>query len=389
MSASRLPSSISDALTPTLNRLRLRYAQSPLPAFLDWWFAQLRSCLPQRWRAALETKDAELWFVIDERRLLIRRGVVDATDLLAELDLNAPDELNAAFDEKLAEDLRNRRRVLLLPSHQVLRRRMHLPVAARDNLATVLGFELDRQTPFRAEQVFFDSRILPHDSAAKTLPIELGLVPREPVNEAIAALGPLALQLDGIDAGTPSGRMGFNFLVTSQRRRRVHKLLWINLALVAASIMFLLLAMSHLVDNRVAAVESLRLESDAQRDAARDVAGMRKSLEEAVAGANFLAVRKSVAPSVIELLNTLTETFPDDTFIERINLAGSTLSMTGQSGQAAQLIELLRDVKGIREAALSGPIAPDARSGKDRFNITAQVGEPKVEEDADAAASGR
>lgn len=371
--------SVTDALSPTLNRMRLRYAQSPLPVFLDWWLAQLRSCLPAAWRAALETKDAELLLSIDEGRLLIRGEVVDTGEPLVTLQLDPEDELSAAFESALSEDLRNRRRILLLPAHQILRRRLQLPAAARENLTTVLGFELDRQTPFRAEQVFFDSRLLPHDSAARTLPVELGLVPREPVKAALAALGPLAAQLDGVDAVSSGARMGFNFLPPAQRRQRVHKLLWINLGLFALSAAFLLLAMSHMVDNRIAAVEALRAESELQRDAARSVAGLRTSLEDAVAGANFLAVRKRSAPSVVELLHTLTEAFPDDTFIERINLAGTTLSMTGQSGQAARLIEILRDAEGIREAALSGAIQPDARSGKDRFNVTAQVGEPPKE----------
>ncbi len=388
MSAPLLPMAFQDALAPTINRLRLRYAQGPLPAFFDWWFGQLTELLPARWRAALATKDAELWFTVDGSRLLVRTPADASPEPLAELDLGAPDGLLVAFDESLSEDLRNRRRVLLLPSSQVLRRRLQLPAAARENLATVLGFELDRQTPFRAEQVFFDSRLLPHDKAAKTVPVELGLVPREPVKAALIALGPLVGQLDAVDAVSAGLRMGFNFLPPAQRRQRAHRALWINLGLIAASALFLVLAMGHLVDNRVAAVESLRAESDLQRDAAREVAVLRKSLEEAVAGANFLAVRKKTAPSMIELLNTLTEVFPDNTFIERLNVAGTTLSMTGQSGQAARLIEMLRDAKGIREAALSGAIQPDSRSGKDRFNLTAQLGDaPK--EAANGAASKR
>ncbi len=388
MSASSLPMTLNDALSPTFTRLRLRYTQSPLPVFFDWWLGQLRSLLPARWRAALETKDAELWLQIADGRLQVRPGAVGPVAPLVDLDLAVADELNVAFEAALSEDLRNRRRVLLVPANQVLRRRLQLPAAARENLATVLGFELDRQTPFRAEQVYFDSRLLPHANAAKTIPVELGLVPREPVQAALSALGPLAAQLDVIDSLASGARMGFNFLPPAQRRRRVHRVLWINLALLCASLLFLLLAMSHLVDNRLAAVESLRAESDAQRDSARVVAGLRKSLEDAVAGANFLAVRKQSAPSMIELLSTLTTTLPDDTFIERLNVAGTTLSLTGQSAQAAQLIELLRNAKGIREAALSGAIQPDARSGKDRFNITAQVGEP-VTEVANGAAPRR
>lgn len=366
---------LQNALTPTLNRLRLRYAQSPLPGFLDWWAGQLRSCLPARWQAALETREAELWLAIEGPDLLVRAGgAQESSEPLASLPLADTAALPAAFDAALGEDLRNRRRVLLLPAGQVLRRRIQLPAAARDNLATVLGFELDRQTPFRPEQVYFDSRVLAHEAAARMLPVELALVPREPVQAALKTLGPLAGQVDAVDAAAPGGRLGFNFLPPEQRRRRAHGLLWINLGLLAASLLFLLLAMAQLVDNRVAAVAALQADADAQRESARSVAALRKTLEDAVSGANFLAVRKASQPSVIELLQTLTEVLPEDTFLERINVTGGTLSMTGQSAQAAQLIEKLRQARGIRDAALAGAIQPDARSGKDRFNITAQVG---------------
>ena len=370
-----------DALSPTFSRLALRYAQSPLPAFFGWWGGQLRSLLPARWQQALEVRDAELWLRVDH-------GSADGARELARLPLQPPEALPDALDAALDDTLRERRRVLLLPGGQVLRRRLQLPLAARDNLRAVLGFELDRQTPFRAEQVHFDSRVLGLDEGARSLPVELALVAREPVQSALARLGPRAGALAAVHAAAPAGRLGYNFLPPEQRRRRVHRLLWINLALAAASLAFLVLAMGQLVDNRRAAVASLQADADAQREAARAVAGLRGSLEEAVAGANFLAVRKAGQPSVVDLLLNLTRALPDDTFIERFNLTGTTLSMTGQSTQAAQLVERLRQAPGLRDAALSGAIQPDARSGKDRFNISAQV-EIRRQEAGDAPASGR
>ncbi len=380
--------SLLDALSPTISRLSLRYAQGPLPAFFAWWGGQLRSLLPQRWQQALEVRDAELWLQIEGDDLHVSHGSAEGERELARVPLAPADALPEALDGALEESLRDRRRVLLLPPDQVLRRRLQLPLAARDNLRAVLGFELDRQTPFRAEQVYFDSRVLGRDDAARTLPVELALVAREPVQAALARLGPLAAGLDAIDAGSPGGRLGYNFLPPEQRRRRVHRMLWINLALAMASLAFLVIAMGQLVDNRIAAVAALQADADSQRDAARAVSTLRASLEDAVAGANFLAVRKASQPSVVELLHSLTRTLPDDTFIERLNLSGTTLSLTGQSSQAAQLIERLRQAPGVRDAALSGAIQPDARSGKDRFNISAQV-EARRQEAGDAPAPGR
>ncbi|MFA5683155.1 MAG: PilN domain-containing protein [Lysobacteraceae bacterium] len=379
--------SLTDALSPTLTRLRMRYAQSSLPTFFGWWATQLRACLPPAWRAALQVRESEVWLrCADDAVRAASSQRPDADFLVIE---RAPGvEIAAEFERLASEDVRARRRVLLLPAAQVLRRRLQLPAAARDNLRAVLGFELDRQTPFRADQVHYDYRLLAHDPAAKTLPVELALLPKESMQGVLAALGGLSRELDAVDVAVDGRRLGYNLLPAEQRRRRVDRALWLNLGLVALSALFLLLAMSELVANRQAAVEALQAEADAQRDAARGVTVLRDELEEAVAGANFLAVRKTEQPNVVAVLDALTTALPDDTFLERMNLSGSALSITGQSAQAPRLIELLGKAPGIRELSLAGAIQPDARSGKDRFNINAQVVATPREEARDATTSG-
>ena len=68
----------------------------------------------------------------------------------------------------------------------------------------------------------------------------------------------------------------------------------------------------------------------------------------------------------------------------------SARSLSGQSNQAAKLVEILQGSGLLRNPALSGPIQPDARTQKDRFNITAGYGPaPDVEEGEDEAAPRR
>ena len=46
------------------------------------------------------------------------------------------------------------RTVFCIPAERVLQRNLTLPVAAEDNLRQVLAFEMDRQTPFKADQIY-------------------------------------------------------------------------------------------------------------------------------------------------------------------------------------------------------------------------------------------
>src|SRR3546814_19674360 len=73
------------------------------------------------------------------------------------------------------EDLRL---ALLLPSATVLRRPLALPLAARDNLLQVVAFEMDRQTPFTAAQVYYTVRELATPAPPGRFNVELVAVPR-------------------------------------------------------------------------------------------------------------------------------------------------------------------------------------------------------------------
>lgn len=375
----------TDVLSQSLSRLRARYAQTPIPRFLRWWGGELRACLPQRWRDRFAVEDAALLLHRDGETIVLERQRGARVAELERFSRSPADDLPAAIDAALEDNDRNLRRVLLLPGQLVLRRTLTLPAAVQENLRTVLGFELDRQTPFKPDQVYFDSRVLPHDPAAKQIPVELALVTRERLQAALADIDGVASTLSGVDALDVGGqRMGFNFLPEDRRVSRRNTWLLLMLGLGAASVLFLLIALARITDNRADAVERLRADVEAQREEARTVQRLRDELEEAATGANFLAIEKERQPSTLLLLDELTRLLPDDTFLERLSVSRGELSINGQSGQAPKLVELLQASKLLRSPSLSGPIQPDARTGKDRFNITARYGP-----DPDAAEEGQ
>lgn len=379
---------ISDQSAQLLSRLAARYTQSPIPRFLQWWGGELRACLPLRWRERFRVSERSVLLRREDSELVVEAMRERATHELGRLAMDPPEALPAALNELLGEDSRESRRVLLLDPHAVLRRTLHLPAAALDNLSSVLGFELDRQTPFRADQVHYDSRVLPYPADARQVPVQLALVTRERLAEELTAIDGLASTLGAVDVPEADGsRAGFNFLPPGQRARRSHTFAWLMTGLAVSTIFFLWLGMGQMISNRADAVQRLQAEVDAQRDEARAVTRLRDELEAAAEGANFLAVEKASQPSMLLMLDELTRLLPDDTFVERLSAARGELTLAGQSGQAPQLVKLLQDAKTFHGVALSGAIQPDSRTGKDRFNLAARFGAEL--EDGDAPASRR
>jgi len=378
---------LADALDIPLQRLKSRYDASPVPGFLAWWWGELRSLLPQRWQDALQAERA--WVEIEPVA-----GGVDALlygtshPKRHELRVESGDDLAAALIRALG-DAAGTRRVLLLPPARVLRRVITLPGAARERLQAVIGFELDRQTPFKPDQVHFDYRVLGEEQGGKQIRVELALVPREQLDAALTGLGSLGAALDAVDVRASDGhRAGFNLLPAARRIRRANLWLWINAGLVALSLILLVTAMSQTLANREEAIALLDAQVEEQRTLARSVTQLRRNLDEAVEGGNFLAKRRAQQPLMIELLNELTRLLPDDTYLERLNFDGQQVTIHGLSSQASALLQALQESERLRDPSLSGPIQPDPRAGKDRFQITAGFG-PVPQEVARAAAPRR
>src|SRR5205823_14832388 len=90
----------------------------------------------------------------------------------------------------------SRTTVLRLGEQDVLGKTVSLPLAAERELDQVLAFEMDRETPFKAEELYWNHRVEAADRKNGRLSVRLSLVPK-------ASLAPLltALSLAGIRPG--------------------------------------------------------------------------------------------------------------------------------------------------------------------------------------------
>jgi general secretion pathway protein L len=371
---------LADALNPLLARLRSRFAQTPLPQFWRWWTGELLSFLPPRWREALAVEQACLLLSSTEGGVTLELERAAQRSAVFHLD-GERDAWAQRFGAEVDENLRELPLILGLPASRVLRRTLSLPVAALENLDAVLGFELDRQTPFKPEQVYFASRVLRHDPGAKQAQIELTVVPRPVLEEAVASLAGLAERLAAVDVVDARGqRLGVNLLPMERRARQPRTQPLIQLGLLFAAVILVFFGLSQIVQNRQAAVEEMEALAQAQRERAREVGALRAQLEDAAAAANFLAVQKQTQASMVLLLDEVTQRLPDDTFLTRLSVSGNQVSLSGYSAQALKLVGELQKSGVLKDAALNGGVQQEPRVSRDMFTINATYGpDPKAQ----------
>jgi len=237
--------------------------------------------------------------------------------------------------------------------------------------------ELDRQTPFRAEQVSYDCRVLAVDPLSKQAQVELLVLPKDKLDAALAPLGSLADGLTGVDARDGDGRpLRANLLPPERRTPRSLRPLWINLGLIALALIALLFGLAHALENRRAAVRELQATVESRRNEARLVSALGKQLEQAVDGAGFLARTRAAKPPMLAVLADLSQRLPNSTWIERFTQSEQQVFLTGTSAEATNLVQRLQGSPMLRAPALSGTVQPDAATGRDRFTLTAELAEP-------------
>ncbi len=371
-------SATSQSLRPQLERARRAWRATPLPALLAWWWGELRALLPASMQQALA--GGAQWHLLERRGdtwHLRRAG--ESTALAQWSDADDPAMQQQALRQALAAvDPQDLRLALCLPAAAGLRRTLALPLAARDNLAQVVSFEIDRQTPFRAEQVATDVRELDQPAGEGRFAAQLIVLPRAALDPLLERLAALRIRVDAVDLLTADGlRVGANLLAPAQRPRHSDPRRRLNLALGGASVLLLVLALGQWLHNRQLALDAMQAQVDTMRGEAQQVAALRQQLQDNAGAAGFLAQKKKDTVPVLALLDEMTRRLPDTAWLERFSLdASGAIGFQGQSVQAAKLVDALKDSPLIRDVGFQGSIQADPTTGKERFYMVGKVRTP-------------
>ncbi|MFN9967258.1 MAG: PilN domain-containing protein [Lysobacteraceae bacterium] len=353
--------------------LRLRWAASPLPAALAAWWDGLLALLPESGRDVWFPPVRRLWLRPEGTRLLVEEQAGARRETLGDLPFEAESgaSLRASLDRRGVDG----EVWLVLPARDGLVRELVVPAAAEPQLDAVLRHEIDRQTPFPPDQVVFAGQVLSRDAKAGQLRVELAVLPRARLDAALAALGPLAERLAGVDLDDAAHRAGRrrNLLPAPSRRVRVDRDGRLRAALLGGAALALVLAGLVTLAHRERALADLEARRDAAFDAARQARALRAQLDGAATAANFLAETRAARPTALEVLDDLTRRLPDDVYLTRLMIEQDRVTMTGLAVSSGSVVAPLQGSPFLRSPALAGMVQKDPATGRDSFTVIAQL----------------
>lgn len=322
---------------------------APFRAFLAWWAAELAGLLPAELRGARTVVAAQLADDGSLAATLHRPGAAPRALLPPG---SSPDDLRM-----LLPGLGARHLAVALP--QALTRSVTLPLAAAPRLHAVLALDMDRQSPFHAEEVAFAARITARDRPARLLRAELALAPRAAIAGATALAASLGLALHY--AGPRAAPPWIDDLKPHAAARTAPLARGMAgcaaLLLLAAAIVPGLRAEAHLAALIVRLGEA-RIAADAVL-AAR---------EAQAATAAPLALLHGLGPSATTLLAALTAALPDDAVLRRLVLREGRLEIAGSSAGAASLVRQLSTSPDFAQVEYRAPVVA-ALGGGETFHL--------------------
>jgi general secretion pathway protein L len=338
--------------------------------FLSWWLSELRA-LGHPISELLQRRSPALTLGVLERSWILRLHKGNRVKELGRVESGEGNKTDIGAIVKKAK-LGHASLTVLLPKDRVLRKVLDLPAITEAELREALSFEIDRQTPFRPDDVYFDFRVLSRRPDTKRLAVELTTVPRGTVDTVLAEVQRWGLHPSRVDVAAEDLKRGsgINLLRGSgdQRGRSPMRM--------ALTLLVILLAVGAVyipVSQLAATDELLQSQVAEERKAADRTLGMRDELEQTVKAAQFLNERKKNVPSSLLVLNELTKAIPDNTWLLTLSQDKSQLKISGYSAAAAELISALDAVPLFKKPAFTSPIVQEPQRKLERFEISFEV----------------
>ena len=354
----------------SLPRPALETALDRMEAAWEWWLGELRALVPAAlWRRLVPTRPI---LVLEFGRDGVALGHSAGGSTLPRGRV-APDELDGPAPPQLAAalaGLRPDRVELRLPAAQALHQRLVLPLASPRRLASLLRFELDRQTPFTPEQVYLAARLVERDRAGNRMIAELMLVKRDVADRALGYARRWGLTPDRLGIqGNEGWALDFQAKPAPDRARVRRQRLSAALAVATAGLV-LALWFVHAASRETYA-DALSAELTRSRIAAEAAKALQKEVDAREAAIAFLAQRRQAA-SAGRLLEELATTLPDDSWVTEFELTGKALRLHGLSTAAAALPGKLGQSALLDKVQFTAATVP-AGTGAERFDLSAEL----------------
>jgi len=367
-------------------------------SFLRWWRRELSFLVPEKIKRLFNDKQGFIVISTEGHQLVLTYtsgeqdypGASEDDDISSEAQgatLGAVAEVIAKIDRNEAgiahckvllandERLAKANVILRLTGQEAICRELALPAAAKENLHQVVAYELDRYTPFKAEQVYFAVKPIAGAGEQGQIKAMLVLTTREVLDglyEDIKAMGMSPLFADYQGAANRLDRLDgvYNLLPEWLRQKTAKTPQLIHSALMASVILLAAAVLAAPVWFEYQTVNALQEKIKVIEKDAKKIKALQSEIDTVIDETQKLIDEKNATPMVVEMLNTLSTIIKDDTWLAYLQYSENHLQIQGESPAASTLIGILEASELFTKARFVSPVTQNNISKLERFQIT-------------------
>ncbi len=335
--------------------------------FLTWWKQHLIECIPMAIRSRtqraarplmLSTADSKIW--------PSGADFGDSTPLQRNKLLSGdPTKLKPA--------------TLLIGERNGFRREVALPIGVEDRLAQVLSYELDRLTPLKPDDLYYDFRVLRRDNAKGICVAEVLAAPKARVDDMIKEARELGANVDRLVLSTTDVDHGIDLLKASRTQAsETSKSGWLTPLLALLCLGLVIALVGYPIFKKRQYVIALMPAETVARAEAETATVIQRQLDKQLGEYNLLLKRKHATPIAVQVLEDIGKRLPDDTWAQSFEIKPQTNSKTrevivqGETGSGAKLLQIVQESPLLKEPVLKAAmtrVAPNA----ERFHFAGEL----------------
>jgi general secretion pathway protein L len=282
-------------------------------------------------------------------------------------------EVVAAGDGNAAAMLKASRAELVLQPGSFVFRPLELPRRAIEFLDGIVRAQIDRLTPWSAENAAFGWSA-PVEIANDRVLVTVAATARNLVMPLVTAIAGLGADSIVVSTLAPGAESGAAIKVFDQRVRGALEVNRVRRALAAALLVAFVLAGTAIAADVIGGGEL-----DARRaDVTSRIAAQRAKLRaggDAIRDSALAALerRRHETPSSVIVLEVLSQILPDHTYVTELRIQGDKMQVIGVTRDAPSLIRLIEQSQHFTRATFFAPTTRSPSEPGEHFHIEARI----------------
>ncbi|MEO8507096.1 MAG: hypothetical protein ABI593_05655 [Betaproteobacteria bacterium] len=367
-----------------------------LAGFWAWWTRELGAVVPAAPRAAMARRRMRPVFAFTPDQATLWRPGMDngrpAMSVAATIPLAGDAATVAAAGRVALAPLARMvyggpagpsRVVVSVAAPDVLRKKVVLPSAVEENFRQALAYDLDRHTPFKPEELYFDAVIVDRDAARNTITVDLAAARRAVVDPALRHVAAWGAAVAAV-VPEPPGNAAQSRLNLLPLDVRTSTNVWRRWQFWVPLLLLVLLALAAVVIplwQKRDYVMQLGVLADQTRARAAVSETLRAELNARVGDYNFALERKYGYPGALQVVDSVSKLMPDDTWLTQFELKSLSkgketqreLLVRGETANAGRLVQLFEESQLFAQSGQRGPTTKIQPGPGEIFDLGAQL----------------